>query len=146
MQLTAHELKPSKGAKHAPKRVGRGNASGHGNYSTRGGKGQTARSGGSHRLAQKAFRRLMQSTPKLRGFKSHRPQVGEVYLSALEKNFAEGETVTFAALKEKKMVRLGDKKAKIVVNGKLSKKLSLSGVACTKAAKAAIEKAGGEVK
>jgi large subunit ribosomal protein L15 len=146
MQLTAHKLKPSRGSKHAPKRVGRGNASGHGNYSTRGGKGQTARSGGSHRLALKAFKRMMQSTPKLRGFNSHRPSVGEVYLSALDKNFADGADVTFAMLKEKKMVRIGDKKAKIVVNGKLTKKLSLVGIACTKTAKEAIEKAGGEVK
>jgi len=43
--MLAHELRPPKGAKHARKRVGRGNASGHGTYSGRGLKGQKARAG-----------------------------------------------------------------------------------------------------
>ncbi|HOW16945.1 MAG TPA: 50S ribosomal protein L15, partial [bacterium] len=38
-------LKPSKGAKHKTKRIGRGNSSGHGSTSTKGNKGQIARSG-----------------------------------------------------------------------------------------------------
>ena len=41
-----HDLKPSEGAKHRKKRVGRGTGSGHGKTSTKGHKGQGARSGG----------------------------------------------------------------------------------------------------
>lgn len=41
-----HDLKPSDGAKHRKKRVGRGTGSGHGKTSTKGHKGQGARSGG----------------------------------------------------------------------------------------------------
>jgi large subunit ribosomal protein L15 len=37
--LQPHNLKPARGAKKNPKKVGRGNASGHGTSSTRGGKG-----------------------------------------------------------------------------------------------------------
>jgi len=85
--LQPHTLKPAHGAKHSPKRVGRGNASGHGTSSTRGGKGQTARSGGSRGLARLGFRRLMQSTPKLRGFKSLNDKPIVVYISDLEKYF-----------------------------------------------------------
>ena len=139
-------MKPSRGAKHSPKRVGRGNASGHGTYSTRGGKGQTARSGGSHRLAMKAFKRLMQSTPKLRGFKSLKTRPAEVYLSALEKHFENNALVNLVALKEKKIIGVNEESAKILLKGELNKKLTIEGVACTKTAKAAIEKAGGEVK
>ena len=44
--MQQHDLRPPKGATHKRKRIGRGNASGHGTYSTRGMKGQKARSGG----------------------------------------------------------------------------------------------------
>ncbi|MCX6781523.1 MAG: 50S ribosomal protein L15 [Candidatus Magasanikbacteria bacterium] len=146
MKLAVHTIKPAKGSKHTSKRIGRGNASGHGTYSTRGGKGQTARAGGSHRLRLKAFKRMMQSTPKLRGFKSHFNRPAEVYLSDLEKYFDNGAVVNLAALKEKKIINARDLTAKILLKGVLEKKLVIEGVSCTKAAKAAIEKAGGEVK
>jgi large subunit ribosomal protein L15 len=146
MKLTLHTIKPSRGSKKSKKRVGRGNASGHGTYSTRGGKGQTARSGGSHRLRLKAFRRLMQSTPKLRGFTSLRQKPAEISLAMLEKYFEDGAIVNLVALKEKKLISVNDKTAKILVKGAISKKLVIDGIACTKPAKEMIEKAGGEVK
>lgn len=146
MKLAVHTIKPARGSKHAPKRIGRGNASGHGTYSTRGGKGQTARAGGSHRLALKAFKRMMQSTPKLRGFKSRMEKPAEVYLSDLEKYFTAGAVVNLAALKEQKIIPARVLSAKVLFKGELKKKLVIDGVLCTKSAKAAIEKAGGEVK
>ncbi len=146
MKLAVHTIKPAKGAKHAPKRIGRGNASGHGTYSTRGGKGQTARAGGSHRLRLKAFKRMMQSTPKLRGFKSRFNKPSEVYLSDLEKHFNDGAVINLSGLKEKKIIGARDLSAKILLKGDLTKKLIVEGVACTKSAKEAIEKAGGEIK
>lgn len=146
MKLAVHTIKPAKGSKHAPKRIGRGNASGHGTYSTRGGKGQTARAGGSHRLRLKAFKRMMQSTPKLRGFKSHFNRPAEVYLSDLEKNFDNGALVNLSVLKEKNIIPPRVLSAKILMKGELTKKLVVEGIACTKTAKAVIEKAGGEIK
>lgn len=146
MKLTIHTIKPTKGSKRAMKRVGRGNASGHGNYSTRGGKGQTARSGGSHRLRMKAFKRMMQSTPKLRGFKSLAVKPSEVFLNDLEKNFNAGDIVDLAVLKEKKIVNSNSRTAKIIMKGVLTKKLTVEGVSCTQSVKTAIEKVGGEVK
>ena len=44
--MNLNELKPVAGARHAKKRVGRGIGSGMGKTSTRGHKGQNARSGG----------------------------------------------------------------------------------------------------
>ena len=48
--MKQNELRPSVGAKHKRKLVGRGDGSGHGTYSGRGCKGQKARSGGGVRL------------------------------------------------------------------------------------------------
>ncbi|MFA5127768.1 MAG: 50S ribosomal protein L15 [Patescibacteria group bacterium] len=146
MKITVHTMKPAHGAKHSKKRVGRGNASGHGAYSTRGGKGQTARSGGSRGLKTKAFKRLMQSTPKLRGFKSLNIKPSEVYLSTLDKKFDNGAVVNLASLKEKKIINDDARAAKIIVNGELTKKLTVEGVKMTKTAKEIIEKLGGEVR
>lgn len=146
MKLAIHTIKPSAGSKHTKKRIGRGNASGHGTYSTRGGKGQTARAGGSHRLRLKAFKRLMQSTPKLRGFKSLATKPAEVYLGLLEKNFDAGSAVNLKSLQEKGLVSERAKSAKIILKGEIKKKILVDGVACTKSVKEAIAKAGGEVK
>lgn len=144
--LQTHNLKPAHGAKHRVKRIGRGNASGHGTYSTRGGKGQTARSGGSRGLKMKGFKRLLQSTPKLRGFTSLQEKKPEIYLSDLEKNYNAGETVDFKSLQDKHLVGVNARVAKIISSGELTKKLTISGVATTKGAAEKIKAVGGEVK
>jgi large subunit ribosomal protein L15 len=48
--MRLEDLKPAKGAKKKNKRLGRGNSSGHGSTSTKGNKGQIARSGGYHKV------------------------------------------------------------------------------------------------
>ena len=143
--LQVHTIKPAKGAKHRFKYIGRGNASGHGTSSTRGGKGQTARSGGSRGLAQKGFRRLMQSAPKLRGFTPLQGRAAEVNLTELERNYASGETVNLETLLQKGLISVNDRKVKVILRGELKKKLIVS-VPCTKGAAEKIQSAGGEVK
>jgi len=145
-KLAIHTIKPAKGSRHVAKKVGRGNASGHGNYSGHGGKGQTARSGGSRGLRLKGFKRLLQSAPKLRGFKSIAKKPAEVYLSDLENNFNAGEVVNLLSLKEKNLIGHGVKAAKVIFSGKLTKNLVLEGVLTTAKAKEAILNAKGEVK
>lgn len=46
MEFFSHKLRPASGSKHRRKRLGRGESSGHGKTCCRGGKGQTARTGG----------------------------------------------------------------------------------------------------
>ena len=145
MKLQVHTIKPARGSKHSHKKLGRGNASGHGTTAGRGGKGQTARSGGRRGLRLKGFKRLMQSTPKLRGFKSLKIKPAEVYLSDLDKNFEDNATVDLAALKEKGIIGINDAVAKILNKGELTKKLSVVGIKATKIAKELVEKAGGSV-
>lgn len=145
-KLAIHKLKASKGSRHKAKKVGRGNASGHGNYSGHGGKGQTARSGGGAGLKLKGFKRLLQSTPKLRGFRSIAKRPTEIYLSDLEAKFKDGDTVNMITLREKNLVSDNAKTAKLVGGGKLTKKLILEGIKTTTSAKTVVEKAQGEVK
>ncbi len=142
--LQVHTIKAAPGAKHRVKRVGRGNASGHGTMSTRGGKGQTARSGGRRGLAQKGFRRLMQSAPKLRGFTSLSAGPVEIFLLDLEKHYSAGETVDLKSLAEKHLLGINDHAAKVVLRGELTKKLIVT-IPCTKGAAEKIQAAGGQV-
>ncbi len=144
--LQPHTIKAAKGAKHRVKRVGRGDASGHGKSATRGGKGQTARSGGQRGNQARSFKRLLQSTPKLRGFTSFKIRPSEVYLEDLEKHFAAGDLITIAALQEKHLIPPTAKAAKILNSGTVSKKFKLEGIKTTKAALEKITAAGGEVK
>lgn len=144
--LTVHTIKPAPGSKYKVKRVGRGNASGHGTSSTRGGKGQTARSGGSSGLKILGMRRIMQQTPKLRGFNTLEIKPETVRVGSLELAFTGGEVVTVAVLKTKKLIRSAAQAAKIVGGGELTKKLNLEGIKVSESVKAQIEKVGGSIK
>lgn len=146
MLLKIHSLKSSRGAKHRKKRVGRGNASGHGTYSGRGCKGQRARSGGKSGLRRKGFRSLMLSTPKLRGFHSLKRKPETVCLGDLDKRYIEGETVDLRSLKEKGMIHINARAVKVLRKGALTKKLVISGLGLTKGAAEQIQAAGGEIK
>lgn len=146
MTLGAHNIKSAVGSRRSAKKIGRGNASGHGSYSTRGGKGQTARSGGSRGLNRLGFKFQLQSTPKLRGFTSHFREVAEVYLSDLDKKYEAGETVNLIGLKEKKIIPATAKSAKVLSKGTLTKKLVIEGIKLSKGAAAAVTAVGGEIK
>lgn len=145
MAIGAHTIKPGKRTMRKVKRVGRGNGSGRGTYSSRGGKGQKARSGGKKGLLQKAFKQRLQKVPKLRGFNSLKAQTENVTLAQLEKAFSGGETVTPFVLQEKGLIKFPQNGAKILGTGELKKKLAIQGCACTKTAQEAITKAGGSV-
>src|ERR1039457_178269 len=70
--MRLHDLKPRPGARHRRKRLGQGEASGHGKTSGRGGKGQTARSGSSIRIGFEGGQMpLIRRIPK-RGFNNAR--------------------------------------------------------------------------
>ncbi len=144
--LSIHTLKPARRSKHAKKRVGRGNASGHGTTATKGGKGQTARAGGARGNQARSFKRLLQSTPKLRGFTSFRAKPAEVYLTDLEQKFASGDTVTVDVLHAKNLIPTNAKSAKVLNSGELKKKLIFSGILFTKSAAEKVIAAGGEIK
>src|SRR3989338_10160525 len=96
VELTLDNLKINFGAKKKRKRVGRGNASGHGTYSGRGLKGQRARSGGKKGLKLRGLKQLLKNKPKIGGFRSLKPKMAVVNLSDLENNFSAGEIINAA--------------------------------------------------
>ena len=144
--MQPNTIKPAKGSKRKSKRVGRGNASGKGNYSARGLKGQRARSGGKSGLKIKGAKRTIQSTPKLRGFRSLANKPATITLRNIEKKFKDGDVVSIVTLKEKKLINKNIKSAKVVLSGELTKKIILDGVGFTKTAEEKIKAAGGEIK
>jgi large subunit ribosomal protein L15 len=143
--MRLNSLKPAPGANKDRHRVGRGGGSGWGKTAGRGHKGQKARSGGFHKLGFEGGQMPLHRRLPKRGFTSlTRNDVVEVRLSDLEK-LAVAE-VDLAALRSAGIVPHGALGAKIIVSGKLTKKLAVKGdVKASKGARAAIEGAGGKV-
>ena len=146
MAITLHDLHPAAGSRRGRRRVGRGNASGMGTYSTRGSKGQRARTGGRNRLKQKGMKRMMAAMPKVGGFKSHFTRPFAVKYSQLQAAFNDGASVNLAALKAKGLVPKRERTAKIIGPAEGGKKLNLTGILATGSVKTAVTAAGGSVK
>ena len=142
--MRLHDLKPRPGAKHRRKRLGQGESSGHGKTSGRGGKGQTARSGSSIRIGFEGGQMpLIRRIPK-RGFNNarHTTRYHAVNLESLNQ-FEEGARVDEAALRN---VGLANGKAygiKILGDGELTRRLTVSAHAFSASAKSKIEAKGG---
>ena len=151
-ELSLSSLKPAQKRK-TRKRVGRGLASGKGRYSGRGIKGQKARAG-SHKMRagfEGGQMPVYMRMGKLRGPHSkdampigpHRTHTVPVKLSDLERVFDAGADVTLEALIEKRLIRNTKTDVKILGNGELSKKLTVTAHAFSKSAREKIEAAGG---
>jgi large subunit ribosomal protein L15 len=142
--LKLHTIKKHPKSTHRKKVVGRGLGTGHGTYSTRGGKGQTARTGHSKMPAgfEGGRQPLVRQLPKSRGFKSLNDKPMAVSVSKLNV-FADGDMVNLKALQEKGIVKSTVSLVKIL-GGEIKKKLSVK-LPVSATAKAAIEKAGGTV-
>jgi len=144
--MRLHDLKPRPGAKHRVKRLGIGEASGHGKTSGKGHKGQKARSGGSIRIGFEGGQMpLIRRLPK-RGFNNaaFKKVFGIVNLDDLNQ-FADGATVDETALRAAGLVRGRIDGVKILARGSLDRKLSLVADRVSAAARGKIEAAGGSV-
>lgn len=142
--LTLHNLENKKSAKHRKKRVGRGDASGMGTYSTRGLKGQRARSGGKSGLAIRSVKSYLLRIPKVRGFKSLQSKMAVVNVGDLEKNFQDGQTVNARDMLKAELIVTIANGVKVLSQGKISKKLTVEANAFSKEAMEKINKAGGK--
>lgn len=142
--LTLHNLKRFANSKKAKKRIGRGNASGHGTYATRGSKGQRSRTGGRKGLIKKGLKATLQRIPKMKGFKSLKRNEEIINLKDLDKFFNTGAFCQPKDYLAKGLIK-SVRNIKILGEGKLTKKLKVAAHRFSKTAKAAIIKAGGEV-
>ncbi|HAQ02600.1 50S ribosomal protein L15 [Candidatus Nomurabacteria bacterium RIFOXYC2_FULL_36_8] len=142
MQL--HTLKREHPNKKS-RQVGRGGT--RGKTSGRGGKGQTARAGNKRRPQ---MRDIIKKIPKLRGYRfaSHDIKASPVNVGSLNV-FATGAIISPATLFEANLVRrVGGKlpKVKILGNGEITVKVTITDCITSKTAKEKIEKAGGSIK
>jgi large subunit ribosomal protein L15 len=120
--LSLNTISQAKGRAKKHKRVGRGNSSGHGTYSTRGLKGQKSRSGVSG-LKRLGLKKQLLQIPKNRGFRSLKPKNQVVSVKAINANFKDGEIVTPAALFSKELISSASRSVKILGKEKLTVKV-----------------------
>jgi len=139
-----NDIKPAPGSRRARRRVGRGIGSGFGKTAGRGHKGQKARSGGFHKVGFEGGQMPLQRRLPKRGFASPlRDATAEVRLSDVEKMKA--DTIDLAALKEAGVVPKEASGAKLIVSGKLTRKVTVKGIGASKGARAAVQAAGGSL-
>lgn len=148
--MKLNELAPNPGAKQDRKRVGRGIGSGMGKTSTKGHKGQKARSGVAVRAFEGGQMPIYRRLPKV-GFKNPTRKVFEpVNLDSLQKAIDAGRlssegTIDTAALIGAGLVgKVGDG-VRLLGRGEITAAVTIAVAGASKTAIAAIEKAGGKV-
>lgn len=144
--MKLHELKNTPGAVHRRKRVGNGEGNGHGKTCGRGGKGQTARSGGSIRPGFEGGQMPLYRKLPHRGFNNKNftidysiVNVGD--LALIDESVSD---VTFEVLVKHGLVRAGSIRVKVLGDGEISRALKVTAQKFSGSAKEKIEKAGGQ--
>ena len=153
-ELNLSNLKPAQPRKDR-KRVGRGLGSGKGRYSGRGIKGQKSRSGSNKMRPgfEGGQNPIYMRLGKQRGPYSrdampmgpHRTSTVPVNVAALEERFDAGAEVTVEALIERGLIRNSRTDVKLLGNGDLSKKLSITVHAASASAREKVKAAGGSL-
>ncbi len=147
--MNLSELKPAPGSTHKKKRIGRGIGSGHGKTAGRGHKGRGSRSGGNtpptyeggqmplqRRIPKRGFRRLLKNAAR-------RDQFAEVNIGRLA-GFTDGEKVDPALMADRGLIAAGSK-VKVLGDGELKSKITVSAHAFSKSAREKIVASGGNV-
>jgi large subunit ribosomal protein L15 len=142
--MKLHELKAPPGSRKAPKRKGRGAATGQGKTAGRGMNGQNSRSGGGTRIGFEGGQMpLYRRIPK-RGFTNiWKVEYETVNVEDLN-GFDDGTEVTPGMLAEKRLVRKRKMPVKILGDGNIEKKLTVKANKFSKSAIEKIEAAGGK--
>ena len=143
--MELNTIKPAAGANKPRKRVARGGGSGLGKTAGRGHKGQKSRAGGFHKVGFEGGQMPLQRRLPKRGFLATTiTKAAEVRSGDLAK--VQGGEIDLDGLKKAGLVPGSAARAKIILAGKVEKAFKVSGIAASKGAKEAIEKAGGSLK
>ena len=148
--MRLNQLSDNPGARKMRMRVGRGIGSGKGKTAGRGGKGQTARKGVAINGFEGGQMPLHMRMPK-RGFNNvHRLDYVEVNLGRLQEaidagKLEAGASVDGAALVAAGVIRRQRDGIRLLAKGEIKAKLAIKVAGASKAAIAAVEKAGGSV-
>jgi large subunit ribosomal protein L15 len=141
--MDLNTLKPALGSTKNRKRIGRGPGSGHGKTSTKGHKGQKARSGGSIKAGFEGGQMPLQRRLPKRGFTPlDRIEYSVVNLNQLEV-FDAGSTEDSTALVSKGLIKNSSNAVKILGNGDLSKALKVTATKFSQSARDKIVASGG---
>jgi len=145
--MMEHEVRAPSGARRPRRRVGRGDASGHGSYSGRGMKGQKARAGKGPRPGYEGGQLpLIKKLPARRGFVNlFRTEYQVVNLGSLA-SFSGDMEVGPQALASAGLVKDASAPVKVLGGGELSKPLTVAAHRFSASARQKIEAAGGTVK
>ncbi len=140
------EILSAAGKHKSPRRLGRGNGSGHGKTSGRGHKGYGSRSGSKRRLGHEGGQNPALARIPKRGFSNanFRTEYQIVNVASLEK-FDEGTRVDAAILNAARLISTPDKPIKILGNGELTKKLDVVATKFSATATEKITKVGGTI-
>lgn len=142
--MKLHELSPAPGASRAPKRIGRGAASGNGKTAGKGHKGQKARAGHGMRVGFEGGQMPLQRRIPKRGFHNiFATRYATVNVAQLDK-FEDGAVIDAEALKAAGLISKIYDGVKILGNGELTKKVTVKAAAYSESAKTKIEAAGGK--
>jgi len=149
--MKLHELAGRPGARKTRKRIGRGIGSGTGKTGSRGGKGQTARSGVRIKGFEGGQMPLHRRLPK-RGFKNtmFARKLNEVNIGTIQAAIDAGTldaaaNIDAAALVKAGLIRRAKDGVRLLGAGEIKAKIKLSVYGASKSAVAAVEKAGGSV-
>ena len=145
--MKLHNLRPAKGAVHKEKRLGRGEASGHGGTSTKGNKGQKARTGNKRKMAHEGGQMPIQRRVPKRGFKNVNRIEYKVFNLGQVDQLVEKYGIQEFSLENlytNGLIAQTDR-VKILGNGELKAKVTFKINAISGKAKEAIEGAGGTV-
>ncbi len=142
--MRLNSVKAAQGARSPRHRVGRGIGSGWGKTAGRGHKGQKARSGGFHKVGFEGGQMPLHRRLPKRGFKSlSRRYVATVRLGDLQR--LKADEIDLAVLKQAGLAATLDQAARIVLTGKIARRITVRGLGVSAGARAAIEAAGGSV-
>jgi len=143
--MKLHELSPAKGSRKAPKRLGRGVASGTGKTAGRGTKGYNSRSGGGVRPGYEGGQMPLQRRLPKRGFTNiFKKNIAVINIRDLAK-FDEGSVVDTEALVQAGLVKGQRDGIKLLGQCEIKYSLDIRVNHISKSAREKIEAAGGKV-
>lgn len=141
--MNLNNLKPAIGASKNKKRIGRGPGSGHGKTSTKGHKGQKARSGGSVKAGFEGGQMPMQRRLPKRGFTPlARKEFAIVNIGQLEV-FESGSAVGAEDLINAGLISSVKDGVKVLADGTLTRAITIKAHKFSEKAKEKIKAAGG---
>ncbi|MCH2336341.1 MAG: 50S ribosomal protein L15 [Pseudomonadales bacterium] len=142
--MKLNDINPPRASRKRRKRLGRGISAGQGKTCGRGHKGQKSRSGGKVRIGFEGGQLPLQRRIPRFGFRSRIGAVtAEVRVGELDRVI--GDEVTLESLKAANIVAKQVKRARVFLSGEIHRAMTIKGVALTRGARAAVEKAGGTI-